>query len=685
MNASANDRSDSTALRLTFLAVLVVGLFVLLFARLWYLQIMAGEQYQVEASGNAVRTVVLDAPRGKITDRNGEPIVRNRYAGVVSVVPGEMGERRDEVYADLAAMLQMSVEEIEQREVRATAGPFRPRPIRVDVPDDVLSYIHEYGASEFPGVYAETMPLREYPHGRAGAHLLGYVSEIWSEELEEERYSGYRSGNVVGRGGIEEVYEDALRGVDGQRRLEVDAVGNVLRQLDEDLPEPGSDVRLSIDLDAQQMVEEALAEGIEVARNTPDTGSGEGRGGNYRAVGGSAVVMDPSEGRVLAMASYPDFDPEAFTGGVSAADYDRLTSEEAHYPLLNRSVQSALPPGSIFKVVSAAAALEGGFVSQGDAVDCPAQWQWDGQEGQQVYPNWDTGQDYGHISMPEALARSCNTVFFELAKRMYNAEANALNTMTDERPAPPEVLDELPEAMQEMSRAWGLGAPTGVDLTSDRSGVVPGRQWRRSFWESTRESTCAQAETAGSGRHRDTLDDICRYGYIWRGGDAVNMAIGQGDLQTTPLQMANVFAALANGGTVYEPRVAHEIVAPEGEATPVEPEVRGELPVSASTLAFIEQGLIEVNHADHGTGSATFADMPVTIAGKTGTAEYRPRQPIAWYAGYGPAEQPEYVVSVMVEEGGGGGLTAAPIARRIFEGLFDEVEETAITAGEDTD
>ena len=684
MTASANDGADSTALRLTFLSLLVVSLFVLLFARMWYLQIMAGDQYQVEATGNAVRTVVLDAPRGNITDRHGEPIVRNRYAGVISVVPDEMGDRRDEVLAELADMLNMTVEEIEQREHRATAGPFRPRPILIDVPDNVLSYIHEYSSTEFPGVYAETMPLREYPNGRAGAHLLGYVSEIWSEELDEERYADYRAGNMVGRGGIEEVYESELRGVDGHRRLEVDAVGNVLRELDEELPQPGSDVRLSLDLEIQQMVEEALAEGIQVARGTADTGDGEGRGGNYRAVGGSAIVTAPN-GEVLAMASYPDFDPEAFTGGVSVSDYDYLTSEEAHYPLLNRAVQSTLPPGSIFKVVTAAAALEGGFVSTGDAVDCPAQWTWDENEGQQVYPNWDTGQDHGHIPVTEALARSCNTVFFDLARRMYNAEVNALNAMTDESPPPMEVLEELPEAIQEMSRDFGLGEPTGVDLTSDRSGVVPGREWRRAFWENTRESTCTQAEATDPGQHHDTLMDLCQYGYIWRGGDAVNMAIGQGDLQTTPLQMANVFTALANGGTVYEPRVASEIVSADGESTPIQPEINRELPVSAATLDFIEQGLIQTNHTDMGTASEAFNDMPVSIAGKTGTAEYRPRQPIAWYSGYGPAEQPDYIVTVMIEEGGGGGLIAAPVANRIFEGLFDNVEETQITPGEETD
>lgn len=650
----AADEAESLRLRLTFLVLLVVSLFVLLLARLWFLQIMAGEQFVAQATGNAVRTVTLDSPRGKIVDRDGETLVRNRFAPVVAVRPEEMGDEREEIYADLADLLGMDAEEVAERAESLRYGPFRPRPIATDVPVDVVSYIHEHSATRYPGVYAETMPLREYPHGELAAHLLGYVGEISSEDLDKERYAGYQRGQLIGWAGIERGRERSLRGTPGQRRLEVDPTGEVMRELGETSPVPGSDLRLEVDRESQAVLEEALDEGMEVARDD-----------DLPATAAAGVVLDPRDGGVVAMASKPTFEPGQFVGGITHDEWDRLNDPDNDFPLINRAVQSAQPPGSVFKVVTSLAALDEGVVNPGTHLDCPGVWEWNTFR----YPNW-TGRDSGPVDLVDAIAESCNTYFFELARRMWQAEQRE--------------GEDPRERIQHHARQVGLGEPTGVDLPSEREGIVPGRQWKREYWERTRETTCAQAEAAESADsdNAELLRELCEEGWRWRGGDAVNLAIGQGDLLVTPLQMANVYAAIANGGTVWRPRVAEAAIGPDGETTEFEPERLAELSYSRAHLDAIRQGLVEVN--ERGTAAAVFDGMPLRVAGKTGTAQNKPKEDISWYVGYAPAEDPRYVVAVMVEEGGGGGETAAPISRRVFEGLFD-LDKTRLQTGPETD
>lgn len=650
------DEAESRRLRLTFLALVVVGLFVLLVARLWFLQIMAGEQFVAQATGNAVRTVTLDPPRGKIVDRDGETLVRNRFAPVVSVLPDEMGDEEDrrEIYTDLAELLDMDVDVVAERAESLRYGPFRPRPIATDVPIDVISYIHEHSATRYPGVYAQTLPLRQYPHDSLASHLLGYIGEISAEELDSERYAGYRRGELIGWAGLERSREQWLRGTPGQRRLEVDPTGEVMRELGETPPVPGSDLRLTLDQESQKLVEDALAEGMEVARDD-----------DLPATAGAAVVLNPDNGEIVAMASEPTFDPEQFVGGITQEDWDALNDPDNEFPLINRAVQSAQPPGSVFKVVTSLAALDEGVITPNTTLDCPGVWEWNTFR----YPNWRT-RDSGSINLEEALAESCNTYYFELARRMWKAEQAE--------------GDEPRERIQSHAERLGLGEPTGVDLPGERGGIVPGRKWKRDYWERTRETTCAQAEEAeaAGSDNADLLAELCEEGWRWRGGDAVNLAIGQGDLLVSPLQMANVYAAIANRGTLWKPHVTDAAVSPQGEVTDFEPERLAELPYDRAHLNAVHRGLRAVN--ERGTAEAVFGDMPVPIAGKTGTAQNKPREDISWYVGYGPAEDPRYVVAVMVEEGGGGGETAAPITRHIFEGLFD-LEQTPLTTGPDTD
>lgn len=650
----AADRSESVRLRLTFLALLLVGLLILLLARLWFLQVMAGEQFVAQATGNAVRTVTLDPPRGEMVARDGETLVRNRITAVVAVRPDEMGDERQRIYRELARLLNMDRAEVVERAQSARYGPFRPRPIATDVPVDVVSYIHEHSATRFPGVTVETKPRREYPHGNLAAHALGYVGQISSEDLESERYEGYHRGALIGWSGLERSQERWLRGTPGQRRLEVNPAGEVVRELGRTPPAPGSDLRLTLDVDSQRIVQDALAEGMQVAHED-----------GLPATAGTAIVMDPRDGAVVAMASRPTFDPGRFVGGISTDAWRRLNDPENHYPLINRAVQSAQPPGSIFKVVTSLAALDEGLITPVTTLNCPAVWEWNGFN----YPNW-RSTDAGPMSLVEALAESCNTYFFELARRMWQIEQSQ-----GENPR---------QLIQTHAKNLGLGEPTGVDLPSERGGTVPGREWKRDYWERTRETTCAQAEEARAtgSDNAELLTDLCQRGWRWRGGDAVNLAIGQGDLLTTPLQMANVYAAIANGGTLPTPHLTTAAVAPDGEVTDLTPEPAAQLDYSPSHLNAIHRGLVAVN--ERGTASTVFAGMPVTVAGKTGTAQNEPKEDISWYVGYAPADDPRYVVAVMVQQGGGGGQTAAPITRRIFEGLLD-VERTQIDTGPDTD
>lgn len=641
-------------MRLTFLALLVVGLFVLLFGRLWFLQVMAGEQFDAQATGNAVRTVTLAPPRGKIVDNEGETLVRNRFAPVVSALPDEMGDDREEIYADLAELLGMDAEEVARRAESLRYGPFQPRPIATDVPTDVVSYIHEHSTTRFPGVYAETQPLREYPEGSLASHVVGYLGEISADDLESDRYAGYHRGELIGWGGVERSREDVLRGTPGQRRLEVDPAGEVMRELGETPPAPGSDLRLTLDTGSQEIVEQALADGIEVARQD-----------DLPAPAGAAIVLDPRDGSVVAMASEPDFEPAQFVGGIDQADWDRLNDPDNDYPLINRAVQSAYPAGSVFKVATSLAALDEGLITPGTTLPCPGLWEWNTF----TYPNWQRA-DQGPVDLTTALAESCNTYFFELARRMWETEQSE--------------GEGARERIQSHARELGLGAPTGVDLPGERSGTVPGREWKREYWERTRETTCSQAEAAREADrdNSELLTELCEEGWRWRGGDAVNLSIGQGDLLVSPLQMANAYAAIANGGTLWEPRVADAAIAPDGEVTEFEPTELSQLPYSAAHLDAVHRGLVAVN--ERGTASEVFAGMPVRVAGKTGTAQNQPREDISWYVGYAPADDPRYVVAVMIEEGGGGGETAAPTTRRIFEGLLD-LEQTRLTTGPETD
>jgi penicillin-binding protein 2 len=648
----------STGLRLAFLAALGLLLLAALLARLWFLQVLAGDRFAELADSNRLRTVVSQAPRGHILASDGRELVVNRPALALTAdrqsLMNAAGQPRDAGAARsvsrLAELLVVEEEVLIRRINDVRYSPFRPVPVAIDVAPEVVLVVRQ-NQELFPGISAETLPVRDYPEGELAAHLVGYLGQVSQEELTEQRYADYRGGDLIGRGGLEQSYEAELRGRGGQEVFVVNRRNIVIDLQSQRPPEPGLDLVTWLDLDAQRAAEDALREGIIASRSIRRT---DGR--LLPSTAGSAIVLDARTGGVVAMASYPTYDPQQFVGGVSA-DYWAFVNDPAQgQPLNNRPIAGQYPPGSVYKIVSGAAMFEAGLATPSTLVPCPGSY----TVADVTFRNWNPANE-GPMNLSTALKRSCDTYFYNLAFRQWQVEQR------QEQP------DEI---MQRVSREFGLGARLGIDLPGEQAGVVPGREWREEFWLRFRDGYCERAERAPvASLERELLTDLCRFGGIWRGGDAVNMSIGQGDVLTTPLQIAAAYQAIANDGILLRPAVGRELRSAEGELVrTIEPEVLSELDLSPAELRSIQQGLERVIMEAGGTAVGAFAGFPleqVPVAGKTGTAERKPRVPYAWFAAYAPVADPRYVVVVSVEEGGGGSQTAAPIARRILEHLFD--------------
>jgi penicillin-binding protein 2 len=624
------------------LSVIVAVLFLALSSRLWYLQVLAGDRYGDLAEGNRVRQVVIEAPRGRILDRDDKVLVRNRAAWAVTVKPSELGDRRA-VLGRLARVLGTTRPKLEARLADYTGSPLRGIPVAEDVPMQQLFYLTEH-AERFPGVAPEVLALREYPFGTTAAHVLGYVGEISPEELKQKRFRGYRAGDIVGKAGVELTYDKWLRGRNGVQDLEVNAAGEVVRSLGGRPPVPGRDLRLAVDLEVQRTAEQALAEGMRAARALPD----RERGGTYPAPAAAAVVLKPDDGSLLALASLPQYDPRRFVGGISRRDFARYANDPGN-PLLSRAVQSVYPPGSTWKPFTALAALRSGVITPSTTYNCPGSF----TLGNYTKRDW-TPRGHGTVALSDSLRLSCDVYYYNLGAQFF-AEERA----QDDRG------EKVDEKLQATARGFGFGRQPDLDLPYGADGTVPTREWRKRFWERNKKEYCAGSSAV--------YRDLCREGWRWQGGDNLNIAIGQGDLQVSPLQLALGYAAVANGGTVYRPHVGEAVLDPvSGRAVrTVAPRVEGVARVPGGALAAVAQALATVPTG--GTATSAFAGFPLDrfpVAGKTGTADLPPKAPFAWFASFAPASNPQYVVVVMVEEGGHGGESAAPVARAIYQKLF---------------
>jgi penicillin-binding protein 2 len=592
-------------LRMRVLGGLVAFMFAALTIRLWYVQVLASGQFARMADDNQVRLVPVHPIRGEILDRSGRVLVGNRPSTVVVVDRRAMGGREQEVLSRLANLLEVPVADLKKRLNSVRYFPYQPVPVAEDVPKSKVFYIAEHPA-EFPGVRYEISPIRYFKNGRLAAHLLGHLGEVSPEQLEQRRFRGYRAGELVGQAGVEATYERFLHGTLGTRGIQVNAQGDVL---DDNFggrpPVPGKNVVLSIDTRIQKLAEGSLAEGIRLARRTFHPSSGR----TLEATGGAVVVMDPSNGQILALASSPSYDPEIFASGLSTKEFQELSDPANQSPLINRATQGLYPAGSTFKPFVAAAALRDGLATMDGRYSCPGAWQVPTDAGR-VFRNWDL-RDRGLISLPESLVISCDTVYYQFGYQFWLDYQRS---------------GKKNEVFQKYLAQMGFGNPTGIDLAGEKVGRLPNERLARTLYR----------------RYPEVFGQY----YGWLPGDSVNLSIGQGFLLVTPLQLAKAYSALANGGRLMEPRIAREI-------------------------SFLKSALRGV--PERGTAALAFAGFPldrIPVAGKTGTADILPKQPYSWFAAMAPADDPKYVVVAMVEQGGFGATTAAPVARRIFEGLF---------------
>jgi penicillin-binding protein 2 len=618
---------------MTALAGVIAFMFAALVTRLWFLQILATEEYQGRAETNRIRLVPVLAPRGQILDRSGEGLVTNEQSIVITLDRSEVPAREENaLLEELSGLLKVPVGELRDRLEDPDYLPYQPVPIAERVPLGAALYIGEH-REQFPGVDYEVMGARTYVHGALAPHLLGTLGEITQDELADPSFGEHLAGQLVGRGGVEQYYEHFLRGENGWKKIEVDASGEVLSTIGRQEPVPGNDLFLSLDWRIQQLAQDTLAGAIGAARSNVEAADGS----FVDATAGAVVVLEPNTGHVLAMASFPTYDPRKFLHGITERELAELYRPERNYPLNNRAIAGLYPPGSTFKPFVAAAAVRAGYANPNGFYSCTPDFIAPGDESGTVFHNW-TDAYIGPISLRESLVRSCDTVYYRFGWSFYADR------------------DVRGEYMQAHLERWGFGSETGVDIPGEQEGRIPDQRWKQQV-------------------HQE-LPDAFPVG-LWYPGDDINMSIGQGDVLVTPLQMAVAYGAIANGGTLYRPQIGLKVVAPDGEVIRrFRPQPIGRVPSSPQTLAFLRDALTGVVSESAGTATAAFAGFPhptYPVAGKTGTSEvsvHGREATHSWFAAIAPANDPEYVVVAMVEEGGHGSQVAAPIVRVILEHLL---------------
>lgn len=627
--------AETGRLRLALLGVVILSLFAALFARLWYLQVMDSQTFQVQAEQNQVRFVYEEAPRGRILDRQGRVLVDNRVSEAITVNRAELKGNEEHVIPRLAALLGITEEELRKRIGDNRYSAFRPVPVAEDVPEEKIVYLKEHQA-DFPGVGEAKLARRSYPNGTLAAHVLGYVGEINDTELEPRKGKGYRLGDSIGKSGVEQSYEEFLRGEPAITKLEVDSRGEVLRTLDRRLPVQGNDIQVTLDLDVQKLAEESLRQGLEKARTRYDDNTKK----NFIAPAGAVVVLDPNDGSVLAMASHPTYDPASFVNGISTDVFRALQDPAGHFPLNNRALQGQYAPGSTFKLITALAALRDGLINERTTVDDRGSL----RVGNRTFRNAGS-YPWGRVNVQRALAVSSDVFFYTLGESFWNRRSQY-----GER------------AIQDAALEVGLGEKTGIPLASEARGRISDPEGRKRLHEQN-------PRAFPEGR--------------WFAGDNVNLSIGQGETVVTPLQLGLSYATFANGGTVYQPQVTARVLRQDGTVVHEVPAVvnrKVDIPPNVRTP--ILNGLRGAVTDPKGTAHGAFAGFSAfPVAGKTGTAQVFGKQDTAVFAAFAPANDPKYVISVVMEEAGFGGSVAAPVARRIFAGLAGKPVEPVELAG----
>jgi penicillin-binding protein 2 len=710
MPAPIDDRrpaiTPQLAVRVAVLGGIAFVLFAIVFFRLWFLQVLTGEDYVSQARDNRVRKIKIEAPRGNIVDRNGQVLVKTRVAPVVQIEPGSLpaaeldaaeryrqaraaaererlaaarelaslderlhadgrrstkAERRERrrlkrasnharpvavgripsgepelrsLFRRLGAVIRVRPRAIHREVIEGIAeAPYSNVTIKTDVGKGAFSYLLEH-REEFPGVVVEKRYLRYYPYRELGAQLFGTLREISPGELKLRRYRGVAPGTRVGKDGIEETYDKYLRGIDGYTRVVINALGNRddTRRTTQRRPIQGQQLRLTLDLGLQRAANDALQRAIAAANLN-----------GYGAKAGAYVAMDPTNGQVLALGSYPSFDANLFAKPISQARFDRLNSEANGAPLFNRAIAATYPTGSTFKPITALAALESGIIDTGSIITDTGTF----QLGNLLLQNA-RGASYGPLNVTQALKVSSDVFFYTLGER-----AN---------PMPGEVI-------QTWAKRLGLGRPTGIDIPGEPKGLVPDAEWRNDGYAAYQRCTKRNHLEERTSAALFTCGGIER---PWSTGDNVNLAIGQGDLQATPLQMAVAYSTIVNGGRVVRPHLGWKLEDGLGrQIEEIAKPAKRKVSFSPFNRQAIMDGLLGAATQDGGTSAVVMKGFPLPVYGKTGTVE-RPGQPDqSWYICYVPHPTRPIVVAVTVERGGFGAETAAPAARLILSEWFD--------------
>ena len=661
--------------RLLVLYAVAAAMLISLGGRLWYLQVMNNTAFTKLAAANQTRSVIVPAVRGQILDDVGDRLVTNKTALVVSVDMMNLSQQPGgaaPVLHRLAPLLGLSYQLLSDKTRLCTKGvpqpcwagsPYQPIPVAQNVSPQVALQVMEQ-PKQFPGVTAQVQPVTQYrqPAGANPAQVLGYLQPITPQEIKSRHLpvTGFSGVDLVGQAGLEAQYDSQLRGQAGTQVVSVNAAGDVTGAVSETAPTNGDTLVTSLNAQIQTDAQNALAGAIARSRAS----------GN--AVNQGAAIVMTTTGRVVAMASYPDYNPGIWTGGISQRQFNALFGKSGGQPILNWTTQGQYAPGSTFKVTSTAAAVANGYPLYG-LYGCPGSVTIAGH----TFGN-DGEPSLGDMTFNEALIQSCDTVYYNLGYDMYlhdNFKANL-------KPSPSAPVQK----MQAMELAWGFGKDTGIDLPAESTGTIPTRQWLYYLWKDnakTGQNWCKYGKQYGSYVQQIEWQD-CQSGWQWEPGQAAIAAIGQGYVTVTPLQLTNAYVALANGGTLYSPRIGKALVSPTtGKVQSINPPVIRHLPVSGQTLAYIRNALAGV--VTQGTAAGAFGGFPldkVCVAGKTGTAQLFGKNATSVFASFAPCDHPKYVVLVMVPDSGYGADVAAPAARQIWDGIYGlEGHQAAVPGG----
>jgi len=645
--------------RVLSLAVLIALVFTVLGARLWYLQVLTGEEYNVMAQNTGTMTVKDPAQRGVIYDRDGEILANNVPGLNVTAIPNEISREK---VGELAEVLGADPNSVQERYDAAVdlGAAYSPILVKENADQAAVTYVSER-TREFGGVQVNDDWVRSYPEGNLASHVLGYTGAVTQDELTLDAFEGLSNDSIVGKSGVEVYYEEALRGDAGWQKYDVDVLGRIVPDgarvnsasefVDEngmpmesnpteelpdrvEEPEPGNNLSLTVDVDLQRVVESELEAALDRTR-------AEG----YEGRGGAVIAMNPENGEVLALASRPDFDPQLFVGGVSGEqeleEYQYLASERSGYPFTNRAITGGQPGASTFKVFTGLGGMAAGvidaYTTYTDTGDCfkpasvsvsPCYQSW-----RQNSPNYEYLGDHGTQNFTEAIADSNDKFFYQVADWVWN--------QTDDKAWLPHYYEE-----------WGFGKLTGIDISGETEGRVPTAAREREL-----------AEALGNPEEA-----------FWSVGDWINLSIGQGDLLVSPVQMARAYSAIYNGGTLVTPHVAKDVRDQSGKlVAEISPEPAGQMNTNQYQLDTVIQGFRGVT-AEKGTAEKIFEGSEIPTIGKSGTGELPTGDYVNWFAGWTENQGEPLVVVTMIEGGGafeaGSEMTAGPAVRHILEAYY---------------